>query len=121
MAFVVKTDNTLWDCSGSTPVLVLTNVSTVSTSGEHTLALQRDGSLYAWGRNDQAQLGDNRHVSLTSPLFILKDAKPEPEVVEEDEFAADEDVVYDDADVNKDGIIDVGDVMAVINAMSRTK
>lgn len=121
MAFVVKTDNTLWDCSGSTPVQVLTNVSTVSTSGEHTLALQRDGSLYAWGRNDQAQLGDNRHVSLTSPLFILKDAKPEPEVVEEDEFAADEDVVYDDADVNKDGIIDVGDVMAVINAMSRTK
>jgi len=36
----------------------LSNVKSVAAGGSHSLALTRDGKVYAWGHNDERQLGD---------------------------------------------------------------
>ena len=37
----------------------------------HTLAAGRDGSLWAWGRNDAGQLGDGTRVDRNTPVRVL--------------------------------------------------
>ena len=39
-------------------VLNLTEVAAITTGGGHSLALMKNGTVYAWGRNDKGQLGD---------------------------------------------------------------
>ena len=49
--------------SAATPVLapstdpILTNVTRVAASDEHSCAVDREGSLWCWGRNDDYRLG----------------------------------------------------------------
>ncbi|EPX58144.1 BNR repeat domain protein [Cystobacter fuscus DSM 2262] len=45
-------------------------VSQVSSRGQHTLALRTDGSVWAWGRNDAAQLGDETVVNRSAPTRV---------------------------------------------------
>jgi alpha-tubulin suppressor-like RCC1 family protein len=45
-------------------------VDTVTTSGSHTLARLRDGRVFAWGKNDNGQLGDGTKLERLSPVEI---------------------------------------------------
>ncbi len=60
-----------------TPVLVpfpdgVTNWLDVSAGGEHTLALADSGAIYAWGDNEQGQLGNNLVSSgVSHPVPVL--------------------------------------------------
>ena len=42
----------------------------VAASGNHTVALQADGTLLAWGRNLEGQLGDGTTTNRTSPVVV---------------------------------------------------
>lgn len=47
----------------------------VSTGGSgHGLAVMNDGTLWAWGHNDQYQLGNGTRDNLTTPVKIMDDA-----------------------------------------------
>ncbi|MGV3518802.1 RCC1 domain-containing protein [Luteitalea sp.] len=50
----------------------LTNVTQLAAgpSGEFTLALKADGTVYAWGRNTYGQLGDGTTTNRTTPTQI---------------------------------------------------
>jgi len=39
-----------------------------SSGGSHTIALKRDGTLWAWGENDYGQLGDGTFIDRRSPV-----------------------------------------------------
>ncbi len=41
-----------------------------SGGGDHTLALQANGTLQAWGKNDQGQLGDGTNFDRTAPVTV---------------------------------------------------
>ena len=43
---------------------------TVAAGYSHTLALKADGTLWAWGKNDQGQLGDGTQTQRTSPVQV---------------------------------------------------
>jgi alpha-tubulin suppressor-like RCC1 family protein len=43
---------------------------TVSPGGGHTLGIQSNGTLWAWGRNDTGQAGDGTQESRHSPVQI---------------------------------------------------
>lgn len=118
LAFAIKNDLTLWTCDAN-PRQILTNVAKVSTCGEHTLALKKDGSIWVWGMNEQSQLGlgDSRKRYVDEPMKLAADSLPEPDEVEEDDLD-EEDWA---ADVNQDGVIDVGDIMAIINVMAKIR
>ena len=45
--------------SSIVPAKVMNDVSAVSTSGSHTVAIKNDGSLWAWGYNRYGQLGNS--------------------------------------------------------------
>ena len=45
----------------------------ISTSGNHTVAIQTDGSLWAWGENRDGQLGDGTTISRYNPMRIGMD------------------------------------------------
>ena len=45
----------------------------MDTSGTHTLAVQTDGSLWAWGLNNHGQLGDGTTVTRHSPVRVGND------------------------------------------------
>ncbi len=45
-----------------------TNWQTVAAGGYHTVALKRDGTLWAWGYNDYGQLGDGTTADKPSPI-----------------------------------------------------
>ena len=47
-----------------------TDWAAVSTGIRHTLALKKDGSLYAWGNNEQGCLGDGTETSRDTPTRI---------------------------------------------------
>lgn len=53
----------------STPVKVLENVKTVSTS-DYTLAITENGGLYTWWYNGEGQLGDGTTTDRYSPVKI---------------------------------------------------
>lgn len=52
------------------PVGAATNWSAVACGLAHTVALRRDGTLWAWGRNYGGQLGDGTTVARSSPVQI---------------------------------------------------
>jgi alpha-tubulin suppressor-like RCC1 family protein/PKD repeat protein len=86
-SFAVKNDGTVWAWGSSNfygqlgygyfgggqqgrPLQVtggLSNVKAVASGGEFTLAVKNDGTLWAWGKNDQEQLGVD--PILTTPPF----------------------------------------------------
>ena len=49
------------------------NVASVTASNSHSLALQVDGSLYAWGNNRFGQLGTGDTTSRLEPTKIMED------------------------------------------------
>lgn len=90
----LRTDGTVWaaggtnngqlgigDTSGAyfSPVQVLggeqgskylTDVVAVAAGSFHSLAVTRDGTVYAWGANDYGQLGDNSDTEQTTPVKV---------------------------------------------------
>jgi len=58
--------------SRSTPIQVqsLTNAVAVTASSSHTLALQDDGTVWAWGDNTFGQLGDGTTTNRTTPVQV---------------------------------------------------
>ena len=46
------------------------NNSVISTGTGHTLAIKKDGSLWAWGRNDYGQLGLGNTSEQHSPTRV---------------------------------------------------
>ncbi|MCL2401896.1 MAG: hypothetical protein FWC90_04560 [Oscillospiraceae bacterium] len=49
---------TSWDVGVPEPVQIMEDVVAVSAGDFHSMAIRRDGSLWAWGRNDYGQLGN---------------------------------------------------------------
>jgi len=45
-------------------------VRPVSGGGYHTLALKNDGTVWAWGRNDNGQLGDGSNIDRNTPVQV---------------------------------------------------
>jgi len=82
----IKTDGTLWtwgynlyaqlgdNTSGTnrlTPVTTFaggTNWKQVASGVAHTVAIKTDGTLWVWGRNGNAQLGDNTTTDRLTPV-----------------------------------------------------
>jgi alpha-tubulin suppressor-like RCC1 family protein len=62
----------------NSPVAVLTTgvltgkkIEMVGIGGYHSIALDSDGKLYAWGKNDDGQLGDGTNTERNSPVAVL--------------------------------------------------
>jgi MYXO-CTERM domain-containing protein len=53
------------DCSGNP---ALCTAGTVAAGGYHTVALKSDGTVWAWGNNDDGQLGDNTTIARHTPV-----------------------------------------------------
>jgi alpha-tubulin suppressor-like RCC1 family protein len=65
-------DNTITSRSSPiTPLGGITNWSQVSAGTSHSLGLTDTGVLYAWGRNDSGQLGNNTNISRSSPVTVV--------------------------------------------------
>jgi alpha-tubulin suppressor-like RCC1 family protein len=45
-------------------------VAVAGGSGDHSLALKADGSVWSWGYNSQGQLGDGTTINRTSPVAV---------------------------------------------------
>jgi len=60
----------------ATPVQIGTDTNWVSISAgwRHTVAIKRDGTLWAWGQNSNGQLGDGSRTNRTRPVQIGTDA-----------------------------------------------
>jgi alpha-tubulin suppressor-like RCC1 family protein len=94
--FAIKTDGSLWawgvnwygqlgdgtattydanwnliDNDRSSPVKIMDSVVSVSSDWDFTVAVKTDGSLWAWGRNDNGQLGDGTTADRHSPVKIM--------------------------------------------------
>jgi alpha-tubulin suppressor-like RCC1 family protein len=54
------------------PVLVsnLTNISAISSKENHSLALKSDGTVWAWGLNDNGQLGNGTVANSNLPVQV---------------------------------------------------
>ncbi len=52
------------------PVPGLTQVVKISAGGSHTIVLKSDGTLWAWGRNLEGQLGDGTFTNRSSPVQV---------------------------------------------------
>lgn len=86
-SLAIKTDGTLWAwgtntggvlgtgttasfLSVPTQVGTATNWQSIVARFNHSLALKSDGSLWAWGKNANGQLGDNTTVDKSTPSQV---------------------------------------------------
>lgn len=53
------------------PVRIMDNVAAVSAGGLHAMAIDRNGTLWGWGANDEGQLGDGTTVNRPEPVRIM--------------------------------------------------
>lgn len=53
-----------------TKVETLENIVAISSGFGHCMALDKDGHVWAWGRNDKGQVGDGTRSMATSPVMI---------------------------------------------------
>jgi len=53
------------------PVKNLTDVVAIGAGMEYSIALKKDGTVWAWGRNIQGQLGDGTTTSRYEPVQVL--------------------------------------------------
>jgi alpha-tubulin suppressor-like RCC1 family protein len=84
----VKSDGTLWTwgynnrgqlgdntaANKSSPIQTIaggTNWKSVAVGGYYTMAIKTNGTLWAWGRNYQGQLGDNTTNDTSSPIQTI--------------------------------------------------
>jgi alpha-tubulin suppressor-like RCC1 family protein len=92
-SLALKTDGTLWAwgknhdgqlgvddgtyLNRKTPAQIGSDTRWVSVAGgaRHSLGLKADGTLWAWGRNREAQLGDGTFTEKTGPVQIGSDTK----------------------------------------------
>lgn len=92
-AVALQQDSTLWTWGinqygqlgnglvGTSATVVPTQVGTshswvmIAAGNGHTVALRRDGTLWAWGLNSEGQLGDGTTVTRLSPVLIPRPAK----------------------------------------------
>jgi hypothetical protein len=68
-----------WPAAGqSAPVQVarLGGIVAVAEGNAHTLALRRDGTVWAWGSNQSGQLGVETIVTRTTPVQVVAPAAP---------------------------------------------
>ena len=56
------------------PVKIMDNVAFISAGDDHSMAIKKDGSLWAWGRNTDGQLGDGTIVNRPTPIKIMDGA-----------------------------------------------
>jgi len=61
------------DKSKSNPVKIMDDVIQVCAGYSNTMAIKSDGTLWAWGRNDDGQLGDGTKETKVSPVKIMDD------------------------------------------------
>jgi len=52
------------------PVLWLTDVSAISAGDKYSVAVRRDGTVWAWGDNSYGQLGNGTNADTYSPLQV---------------------------------------------------
>ena len=52
-------------------VVGLSNVVVIAAGGSHNLAIVSNGTVWAWGLNDQGQLGNNTSQSTNVPVRVL--------------------------------------------------
>ncbi len=48
----------------------LTDVTAIAVGKEHSLALKKDGTVWAWGRNNEGQLGDGTAENRSAPVRV---------------------------------------------------
>jgi alpha-tubulin suppressor-like RCC1 family protein len=64
-------DGTSTDRHAPVPVSGMgAGVADVAPSGAHTVALKADGSVWAWGRNDDGELGNGNHLVQLTPIQV---------------------------------------------------
>jgi hypothetical protein len=55
------------------PAWVMDNVAQIAAGRQHSMAVTKDGRLYAWGRNARGQLGTGNRQNEFLPAFIMDD------------------------------------------------
>jgi len=88
----LRTDNSLWawgiysgrdtrPTPNSTnrrlyyPVKIMDNVIKISAGRYHALALKSDGTVWAWGKNSDGEIGNNTTTKQITPVQVLSDVK----------------------------------------------
>lgn len=58
-------------CYSPGPVKNLNNVATVTAGGYHSVAIKKDGTVWAWGWNEGGQLGDGTTIDRYIPVQVM--------------------------------------------------
>jgi len=77
-ATTVKASVSAYNSSGYSPVIEktvndlpdITNIVSVAAGGSHSLALDSEGKIYAWGLNSYGQLGNNSTTDSSVPVQV---------------------------------------------------
>jgi ELWxxDGT repeat protein len=105
-SLMLKNDGTLWGCGYNSfdgtlgintsnsehhnPIQVsnITGVKAMSAGTAHSLAVLNDGSVWAWGRNNFGQIGDETDATRLAPVIVEKMCKVVPGLEEPQKIAS---------------------------------
>jgi alpha-tubulin suppressor-like RCC1 family protein len=83
MVMIVRGRSSAWtnSCVVPVPVKNLSDVAAIACGQRHSLAVRKDGTVWAWGKNVDGQLGDGSITQRTTPVQVSLPAGVTPTAV----------------------------------------